>query len=384
MKAERLIELICHPQAMSNDDLKELDTLIQRYPYFQGARVLYLRSLHLFANARFRSELKKNTVHIADHKQLYKYLNDLLEFDYLAPAGQPPKDASLTDIVTDRIREINGYLPVNTFGIPANRNHPASSGERDELINLDIREYAAPTPSGRPVPPAFSSGEQDPNVVSNPIMIEGIPGVISDYADAGGASRDTGFQDAVLQSFVIQSGIDTAGIPGFVDDTTEEEPVSPLFATPIELIEEQEEEEKEKKEEIFPGIESAYRLEYEGVPDQEIVSLGELAGELKKKQEEKTPRTPGKKSELIDRFIVEEPTIPRGLLHQVTEGDLYEESGREKEDLFSETLAKIYIKQGLYEKAIATYIKLSLKYPEKSVYFANRIEKIKAKTNNNE
>jgi hypothetical protein len=43
----------------------------------------------------------------------------------------------------------------------------------------------------------------------------------------------------------------------------------------------------------------------------------------------------------------------------------------------TETLAKIYLEQKKYSQAIQAYDILILKYPEKSVFFANRIEEIK-------
>ena len=49
----------------------------------------------------------------------------------------------------------------------------------------------------------------------------------------------------------------------------------------------------------------------------------------------------------------------------------------ENEDLVTPTLAKVYLEQKHYEKAIAAYKKLILKYPEKNTFFANQIQLIK-------
>ncbi len=52
-------------------------------------------------------------------------------------------------------------------------------------------------------------------------------------------------------------------------------------------------------------------------------------------------------------------------------------STEENEDLVTETLAEIFVKQQNFEKAIKTYEKLSLLFPEKKPYFASKIESLK-------
>lgn len=69
---------------------------------------------------------------------------------------------------------------------------------------------------------------------------------------------------------------------------------------------------------------------------------------------------------------VEESTKSQGIA-QI----LAEKSVAENKDVISETLAKLYAKQGYRDKAIAMYERLGLAFPEKSPYFAAEIDKLK-------
>ena len=83
-------------------------------------------------------------------------------------------------------------------------------------------------------------------------------------------------------------------------------------------------------------------------------------------------------SELIDKFIIANPRIePKKEKSDLPIEDISKPFIEETGGLVTETLAKIYINQGYYSKAIEIFEKLSLKYPEKSSYFASQIEKVK-------
>lgn len=107
-----------------------------------------------------------------------------------------------------------------------------------------------------------------------------------------------------------------------------------------------------------------------------VINAYSASFDLQKQVDEEPQMNP---DNLIDRFIMEKQGKIKTevTLEQTVES--YETDDKEKIDdgLISETLAEIYMSQGLYNEAIKAYEKLSLKIPEKNSYFATQIEKIK-------
>ncbi|MDP3442063.1 MAG: hypothetical protein Q8T08_04310, partial [Ignavibacteria bacterium] len=173
----------------------------------------------------------------------------------------------------------------------------------------------------------------------------------------------------------------------FAPPVEEMKEFTPVVETQKPIIPVQKEEKPEQKEVAFEPEEID---EDEALRRKSIQELKRIvADRIRMMEEEKKSglKTAEKteepsKDDLIEKFIKEAPSITR------TKPDFYnpvtvaQQSIVDQENIVSETLANIYIKQGHFDKAINIFEKLSLKYPEKSSYFAALIEESKTKKNN--
>lgn len=94
------------------------------------------------------------------------------------------------------------------------------------------------------------------------------------------------------------------------------------------------------------------------------------AKEREEKEEQRALKSMWQQQKLAAMLDDEEDEIPEQVFEMAVK------SITKDEDNVNETFANIYVKQGKIDKAIDIYKKLSLIYPEKSAYFAAKIESL--------
>ncbi|MBN8575799.1 MAG: hypothetical protein J0L66_02610 [Cytophagales bacterium] len=104
-----------------------------------------------------------------------------------------------------------------------------------------------------------------------------------------------------------------------------------------------------------------------------------LLNEIKSQKKKIKPDGPKQKEqiEIIDQFIKAQPALPKPKAGTEIKTDLAESSSAFGENVVSETLVEILLKQGKTDKAIEVLKKLIWKFPQKKAYFAAQIEELK-------
>jgi hypothetical protein len=298
----------------------EVKELLDIFPWFHSAHLLLLKGLHNSGDVKFENQLRQSAIHIADREVLYYMLRQENKAKNSENSSEP--QSGTNEIIIQ----------------------PQIQSDPSEDHFIDNQQVV------------IESGKNSQDLIHE--LEKG--SVISAIPFQPGATEFVQPEQSVL--VMAESDTDeSASVVLVIDDGENHLEETVIFMDPSintgggEDLLELDEGEFEMPEKRIVG-------EATGLP-----SPAET-GDRKKVQ-----------SELIDKFIMANPRIePVRDKTDKPNDDLSRPFAEERGELVTETLAKIYVNQGYYSKAIDIYEKLSLKYPEKSSYFATQIQKVKA------
>ena len=409
-------------KSLDEKSLLDIKGLIDEYPYFQAAWMLYVKNLNIVNDVRFESKLKLAAVHIPERKLLAKIIledyNPLFSeinstIENITPEVSLETTQSVQNDVTE---EIQNSVTVSAEIIPENNeNEPdaevltvedfISTEHIPEIEIINVPDIQTDVPEF-----VFETLQNEPSVDNSESSICGQPEIIKSNNELVENKGEQEISELNLENETVEIDSDKLNQEELDEKSKREKELlqiinkrlTELGVKPVELKNPEDststdtelekiEEAQKNKEEVSLELDAIIEIP-DDIVIQESASfteddLGfEFAEEVnteentsirqEPKQDKKLIEKP-EKNKLIDKFLEKNPRIIPDKNYVAQNPVNVEAVLTESDELFSETLAKIYLKQGHYEKALLSYEKLCLKYPEKSIYFANQIEKIK-------
>jgi len=188
--------------------------------------------------------------------------------------------------------------------------------------------------------------------------------------------------EGVLDPYLFEEKIKAEDVAQFISDINEA-PKLPIFEIDTEQINQTPEEQLNIGKPLeFNKSETHSFTEWLKITSFKPIERDEKVDEDNSDEiDNKNESSIEKKFELIDKFLDANPKIVPSKdapIHNIAKAQITPNDG-----LMTETLARIYLEQKNYDKAIQSYKILSLKYPEKSGFFADQIKAVKQLQENN-
>jgi len=325
MLKEEFIHTVKNPQALNENQIHALESIVLQYPFFETAHLLYVKGLKKQNSLSFSKQLRKTAIiansRIVLHELLHKKeitIEKVFESKEITnPLIEETKPIHSTITSSDQdLKVIYTTKPITNYSKKVEETLPNVEINHSELAALKAIEVESKT----------ETQVFDINKLNKTIEQEISRGIIQSYVEA-----------------------DIIKTPE-LNKAENHEPVS--FTDWLQKI--------QKESHTIQKIE-----------------LNQKNTTLTSKNEEK-PTFFDKNKQLIDKIIESDPgKLKLGNNKFFTPNIDAKQSLLENEHLVTETLAKIYALQGNVNKAIRAYEILSLKFPQKSVYFTTLIQNLK-------
>ncbi|MDY0160952.1 MAG: hypothetical protein RBR64_06400, partial [Bacteroidales bacterium] len=111
MNREQYIKYINEPNLLNNKSLEDIRILLDEFPYFQTAWLLYAQNLKSIDDVRFESQLKQAAVRVTDRSVLFNHINTKPSeiakgVNLIKEKPEPKEEKNLEDIIKERLEEI--------------------------------------------------------------------------------------------------------------------------------------------------------------------------------------------------------------------------------------------------------------------------------------
>lgn len=393
MERERLTHLLKAPGQVAREDLADLRSLAERYPWFSGAQVLRASGEAMAGDVHSDETLASAAAHIPSRAVLYDLaasrLHDttapapltvvtkdeerpaILAVEPPLPTVAPTHEVSV-ETVAEPEPEVAEHLLPDSISPPVPEVEAAQAvietstetevdlkAEVEDPLERQIMEAALASAYDltlhAPLPPAV----QVPEAIGIPDEATPAPTALSEVPDL----------------HYTQTGVTKDHSPELEGVTPDEAVIEPAAVVPVS---------RNTRKRFSSWLEeesTAAPLVATKSAQAPIAETPTSPAAIEKAPTSAKPLAPEERMSIVDRFIGQEIQTPATKAAFFTPQQAAKRSLDDTAGLVTETLARIYAKQGNTGKAIEAYNKLALKYPEKSAYFAGLSQALEAQQN---
>ncbi len=363
---------VAKQNSSSKAQLAELDELIAKYPWFSVAHLLKAKGMMQGNDPDYPEQLQRASVHVNDRQVLFDFLHDHGASSGVDPAQiQDPEPVVATPEIEVVEEEIKIEPSANDQVQPLQKDPIVADRV---IVEEDIQERASEEPELVPVieSPKVEEFEIDPPA---PVLIQEV--------------ETQEVEEEILDELLQPSANVVEEVPRKVEEVDPELEKDILTGAVSRIIEKEVQESvEEERASTKVGNISAPELDDEA--DLSPFARRLLSGAAKigygapmehdaaplNVEDRKELNQNLTSDELVEAFIRSSPRITPSRAPEYSSSDLAKQSLIEDDSFVTETMAKIYAQQGKIEKAKKAYKLLSLKYPEKSIYFALQLKKL--------